>query len=111
VSAVRARREPFDLIYADPPYDFTGYDTLLGAVDEMSLAPDALVAIEHRRRSAPWEYQPRNLAWLRRAEYGEVWITFYGASAEPDEAAATPFAVASEDPVGDTGKDVEETEW
>ena len=68
----------FDVIYADPPYSYERYDELLMAIDEtVKLAPEALVAIEHRRRSQPFTANPTRLRFLRRAEYGEVWITFF----------------------------------
>ncbi len=66
---------PFDLVFADPPYDYGRYDDLLGALAKAPLADDALVAVEHRRRTEPFHDQ--QLRELRRAEYGEVWITFF----------------------------------
>lgn len=69
-----------DLVYADPPYDWPQYDDLLAALDaHASLAANALVAIEHRRNSEPFSYQARRLRLLRRAEYGEVWMTLFEA--------------------------------
>jgi len=39
----------FDLVYADPPYDYERYDDLLTAIDaNLPLADDPVVAIEHR---------------------------------------------------------------
>jgi 16S rRNA (guanine966-N2)-methyltransferase len=74
----RLRGEVFDLIYADPPYDYACYDDLLTAIDTtLSLAGNAVVAIEHRRRSEPFHGTPVNLKPSRRAEYGEVWISFF----------------------------------
>jgi 16S rRNA (guanine966-N2)-methyltransferase len=71
---------PFDVIYADPPYDYGQYDDLLAAVgNDLPLAPGALVAIEHRRRTEPFSAVPDALRFLRRAEYGEVWISLYEA--------------------------------
>ncbi|HUR82458.1 MAG TPA: 16S rRNA (guanine(966)-N(2))-methyltransferase RsmD [Thermoanaerobaculia bacterium] len=68
----------FDLVYADPPYDYGHYDQLLTAIDtELPLAPDALVAIEHRRHTNPFPTPPNRLREWRRSEYGEVWITFF----------------------------------
>lgn len=68
----------FHLVYADPPYSYEGYDELLMSLDtSLTLAPEALVAIEHRRRSEPFTASPTHLQFLRRAEYGEVWITFF----------------------------------
>jgi 16S rRNA (guanine(966)-N(2))-methyltransferase RsmD len=66
---------PFDLVYADPPYDYDRYDDLISAIARVPLADDALVAVEHRRRTEPFR-QP-HLRQIRRAEYGEVWITFF----------------------------------
>ena len=79
VAAVRKRlgSAPFDLVYADPPYAFDGYDELLLALDDAPLSEDALVAIEHRRNHDPFTVTPRRLEFLRRAEYGEVWMTFF----------------------------------
>ncbi len=71
-------RGPFRLVYADPPYDFDRYDDLVQMLDHLDLANDALIAIEHRRRTEPWNVQPRRVSRLRRAEYGEVWLTFFG---------------------------------
>jgi 16S rRNA (guanine(966)-N(2))-methyltransferase RsmD len=53
----RLRGEVLDVIYADPPYDYDGYDDLLMAIDtELTLADEAMVAIEHRGpRSRPGE--------------------------------------------------------
>lgn len=74
----RAGTAVFDLVYADPPYDWGRYDELLQALDEqLPLAPEALVAIEHRRRTEPFSTEPRRLRNSRRAEYGEVWISFF----------------------------------
>lgn len=70
--------EVFDVIYADPPYAYERYDELLMAIDTtLQLAPDAIVAIEHRRRTEPFTSTPTRLRHTRRAEYGEVWISFF----------------------------------
>ena len=54
----------FDLVYADPPYDFGRYEELVEAV------PGGLVAVEHRRGvEIPIDGDTR--------EYGEVAITFF----------------------------------
>lgn len=69
--------EVFDVVYADPPYAYDRYDDLLMSIDGIPLAEDALVAVEHRRRSEPFTVTPRHLKFSRRAEYGEVWISFF----------------------------------
>lgn len=74
----RLRGEVFDVIYADPPYAYASYDRLLTAIDaEVTLASQAVVAIEHRRNTHPFETSPTRLRPLRRAEYSEVWISFF----------------------------------
>jgi 16S rRNA (guanine(966)-N(2))-methyltransferase RsmD len=70
--------EVFDVIYADPPYAYDRYDELLMALDtNLALAPEAVLAIEHRRRTEPFTATPTRLRFQRRAEYGEVWISFF----------------------------------
>jgi len=74
----RLRGEVFDVVYADPPYAYENYDQLLTAIDtEVTLAPDAVVAIEHRRNTNPFTTTPTRLRPARRAEYSEVWIDFF----------------------------------
>lgn len=74
----RLRGEVFDVIYADPPYAYESYDELLTAIDtEVSLAPEAVIAIEHRRNTNPFQATLTRLRPLRRAEYSEVWISFF----------------------------------
>jgi 16S rRNA G966 N2-methylase RsmD len=65
-------RHPASVVYADPPYDFDRYDELLATLDALP----AFIAIEHRRKTnlAP---ETKHLRFLRRAEYGEVWISMY----------------------------------
>jgi 16S rRNA (guanine(966)-N(2))-methyltransferase RsmD len=93
--------EPFDLVYADPPYDYDEYEKLLAAIAPR-ITEASLVAIEHRRNSvipsrADGEGSPTrrgSLAALgmtptRTAQYGEVWITFFAAPSS----LATTFAI------------------
>ena len=69
------------IVYADPPYDFARYDDLLAVIDNFPLAPGALVAIEHRRKTE-LASETKHLRFVRRAEYGEVWISMYAAEGE-----------------------------
>ena len=71
---------PFDLVYADPPYDYGRYDELVTAIDRVA-APDAIVAVEHRRGTSPFSKHPA----ARTARYGEVWITFPDRPSLPQE--------------------------
>jgi 16S rRNA (guanine966-N2)-methyltransferase len=69
---------PFDVIYADPPYSFGRYDDLLSAIDrQVSAGEETIVAIEHQRRTEPFTIETKRLKSIRRAEYGEVWITLF----------------------------------
>jgi 16S rRNA (guanine966-N2)-methyltransferase len=74
----RVAGDVFDLVYADPPYDWERYDELLMSIDQqLSLSAGAVVAIEHRRRTTPFTAATSRLTFTRRAEYGEVWIDFF----------------------------------
>lgn len=66
---------PFDLVYADPPYD----DPVPVAVFERllqraTLGPDALLVYEHRARAAAFEAPA--FTTVRKARYGEVALQF-----------------------------------
>ncbi len=71
----RLAEGPFDLAYADPPYNFDAYGELLEAVAPL-LAQDAEVAVEHSsRRDLPIEAGTLTRVDVRR--YGESAISFY----------------------------------
>lgn len=76
LTVLKRLKEPFDLVYADPPYDYSQYQDLVRAIGELPLPADAIVAVEHRRGSKPFEQNLGRLRVTRRAEYSEVWITF-----------------------------------
>jgi 16S rRNA (guanine966-N2)-methyltransferase len=66
---------PFDLVYADPPYNFNAYEALLSGVAPL-LAEDAEVVVEHSsRRDLPVEAGPLVRVDVRR--YGESSLGFY----------------------------------
>ncbi len=66
---------PFDLVFADPPYNFGPYDELLQTLPSL-LAPDAEVAVEHSsRRKLPIE--AGLLTRVDERRYGESAISFY----------------------------------
>jgi len=81
IAVLKRLKEPFDLTYADPPYDYEQYPELVSAIAAVPLSPDAIVAVEHRRKSSP--FAGSRLRVWRRAEYGEVWITFFRAGDTP----------------------------
>lgn len=66
----------FDLLFADPPYDFPSYDRLLVATSRL-LAPGGAFALEHSRRQDPPQTTGFQRADIRR--YGETSLAFYRA--------------------------------
>jgi 16S rRNA (guanine966-N2)-methyltransferase len=78
--------ERFDLIFADPPYDFEGYDGLVDAFASR-LAPRGEAAIEHSSRRS---LDDGALRVDRTRRYGETMLTFLRspscAAGSPDQA-------------------------
>jgi 16S rRNA (guanine(966)-N(2))-methyltransferase RsmD len=71
----RLQAGAFDLIYADPPYNFGAYGELLDGAAPL-LAQDAEIAVEHSsRREMPIEAGSLTRVDVRR--YGESAISFY----------------------------------
>lgn len=69
--------EPFDLIFADPPYAADAYDAVLCAVASPKLlAPSGTVVLEHPRTRPPPE-PAADLVLARSRAYGSVCITSY----------------------------------
>lgn len=66
---------PFDLVYADPPYNFNPYEDLLQGIAPL-LGRDGEIAVEHSsRRDLPIEVGPLTRVDVRR--YGESAVSFY----------------------------------
>lgn len=66
---------PFDLIFADPPYRFSGYTALLAGIEPL-LDEHGEVAVEHSARTPP----PGEAGGLIRVDlrtYGESALSFY----------------------------------
>lgn len=72
------------LVFADPPYAFSGWGELLAGVAPL-LAPDAELAAEHSRRERLPE-RAGGLAAVDRRLYGETALTFFR-SEDPGEEA------------------------
>ncbi|MEK7794561.1 MAG: 16S rRNA (guanine(966)-N(2))-methyltransferase RsmD [Candidatus Hydrogenedentota bacterium] len=70
------RERPFDIVFADPPYDFLEYRSL---VDTMTgpqlLAENGIAVLEHRRGVPP----PATSLASNTRQYGENAFTFYHA--------------------------------
>lgn len=78
-SIARLRQgEAFDLVYLDPPYDFPGYAPLIGGIDrDLPLSPGAVIAVEHRSGSLPFDPQSLSrVAFRKTTRYGNVSITY-----------------------------------
>jgi 16S rRNA (guanine966-N2)-methyltransferase len=66
---------PFDLVYADPPYNFQAYESLVSDLAPL-LASDAEVVVEHAsRRDLP--VQAGALVRIDTRKYGEGSLSFY----------------------------------
>jgi 16S rRNA (guanine966-N2)-methyltransferase len=78
--------EPFDLVYADPPYDFPRYADLVVAIDrDLPLSAGAIIAIEHRCGSSLDVRGLSRLSFRRTAEYGNVAISLFDVVSTPSE--------------------------
>lgn len=68
---------PYDIVFADPPYDFQEYAVLL---DELSahglVAPEGLVIVEHHAK-ADLPAAVGGFHHIRTAQYGDTALTFY----------------------------------
>lgn len=70
-----ANAGPFDLVYADPPYNFPPYDALLSGLLPL-LAAECEVAMEHTsRRELPIQVGP--LFKVDTRKYGDSSLSFY----------------------------------
>ena len=74
----RLRNREFDIVYADPPYDSGEYEPLIRRIDaDMTLAPEAIVVVEHRSHDHPFSDSLSRLQLSRREAYGEVCMQFF----------------------------------
>lgn len=68
---------PFDIVFADPPYDFSAYADLLHAIDNAQLlAQNGLLILEHRQNTLLPELSGK-FTRRRIAEYGDTHLSFY----------------------------------
>lgn len=63
----------FDLVFADPPYEYDQYDQLISGVIENAMMNEGLFILEHRQNISFEEHA--NFAEDRK--YGEVKFTFF----------------------------------
>lgn len=79
-----AEHGPFDLVFADPPYEYEGWERLLKMLvaERMGLAERGLVVVEYARRRPP----PAEFAAWKEKTFGETGLRFY----RPGRAAPPP---------------------
>lgn len=67
----------FDVIFADPPYDFDAYEALIAGIHHAQLlAHEGVIIVEHAARvKAPGEIQA--YARSRLATYGDTTLSFF----------------------------------
>ena len=79
----RAGSEHFDLVFADPPYDFEAYEALLLLIDQL-VAPTGEAAVEHSSRTEVPE-RAGSLECVSSRTYGESRVSYYRREAAADE--------------------------
>ena len=68
---------PANIVYADPPYAYPDYKSLLEALATLEiLAPNACVLIEHVCNCLSFE-QVQSLQLFRTQKYGDTQVSFY----------------------------------
>ncbi len=73
---------PYDVVFADPPYDLADDDLRAVLADlRRHVAEDAVVAVERATRGGTWRWPPGYLG-LRSRRYGEATLWYGRAAAE-----------------------------
>lgn len=68
----------FDVVYADPPYEYPRYADLLRSIAALPLASGAVVAIEHQERNRQLANATApTLRFRKTANYGNVAISIF----------------------------------
>jgi len=74
---LRPVHAPYDLIFADPPYEWAEHAALLGVLDKQDfLAPDGTIILEIRR-GIPLPEEVGRLKIIRRRRYGDTELVFF----------------------------------
>ena len=67
----------FDIIYADPPFDFGRYAVLCAEIDRLNLLnPEGILIVEHDSKTALGDRTDR-LIRVREARYGRTTLSFF----------------------------------
>ena len=74
------RWTPFDLVFADPPYQMIELEgLLLSMIEHLTFSPQGLVIVEHHKKtSIPSKID--SLSQVRQSRYGDTVLTFFKAS-------------------------------
>ena len=65
----------FDIIFADPPYDFKDYNLFVSKVKEMNLLKkDGVFIVERYHKT---ELEPNGFVFSRVKKYGQTALTFF----------------------------------
>lgn len=73
---------PYNLIYADPPFESGEYSDLERAIAEHELlAPEGLLIMEHASRQ-DLSNDERHLELVRQTRYGDTTLTFFSLPAQ-----------------------------
>lgn len=71
------RRTQYEVVFADPPYNFTQYGALFRAIERSRLlAPNGIVVVEHAARTEMLEII-EDFKRTRRADYGDTALSFF----------------------------------
>lgn len=75
--ALAGNAGPFDIVFADPPYDYREHAALMDFLWKSSLlAPEGLIVVEHPVRR-PVDATAAAYKWKRTALYGDTALSFY----------------------------------
>ena len=71
------RRGPYDIVFADPPYDDVEMTTVLSKIGtQVPFASGGKVILEHRTKTS-FSQQVGTLRQVRQASYGDTTLTFF----------------------------------
>lgn len=78
VLPILGKGRSFDLVYADPPYQYSRYPELLSAIDRLPLVGAAVVAVEHQNKVRLTDgLNLSKLVFRKTVRYGTVAISLF----------------------------------
>lgn len=73
----RVAPEGFDLIFADPPYAYPRYESLVEAAGDLLESEEGELAVEHSVRKRIEPEPAAGVELVDRREYGETFLSFF----------------------------------